>query len=52
VKSVRFDSYGGTDVLQLVDVELDAPAAEEVAVAVRAAGINPGDPRDGWLWGL
>jgi len=43
VKSVRFDSYGGTDVLQLVDVELDDPPAGEVAVAVRAAGINPGE---------
>jgi NADPH:quinone reductase len=43
VRAVRFHQYGGIDVLQVEDVELREPAAGEVLVQVRAAGINPGE---------
>lgn len=42
-RAVRFDGYGGIDVLDVRDVEFPAPAADEVLVRVRAAGINPGE---------
>jgi NADPH:quinone reductase len=42
-KAVRFDRYGGREVLYLADVEVGHPPAGEVMVAVRAAGINPGE---------
>lgn len=42
-RAVRFDRYGGLDVLHVVDVAMPEPAAGEVVVAVRAAGINPGE---------
>lgn len=43
MRAVRFDRYGGRDVLYLADVERPEPAEGEVLVAVRAAGINPGE---------
>ncbi len=42
-RAVRFDRYGDTDVLYLADVDMSAPADNEVVVQVRAAGINPGE---------
>jgi NADPH:quinone reductase-like Zn-dependent oxidoreductase len=42
-RAVRFDGYGGSDVLYVDDVEVPAPRPGEVLVAVRAAGINPGE---------
>ena len=42
-KAVRFDRYGGVDVLYVADVDIPAPAAGEVVVKVQAAGINPGE---------
>jgi len=42
-KAVRFDRYGGTDVLYVADVDVPSPAAGEVVVKVEAAGINPGE---------
>ncbi len=42
-RAVRFDRYGGRDVLYVADVPMPTPAAGEVVVAVRAAGINPGE---------
>jgi NADPH:quinone reductase-like Zn-dependent oxidoreductase len=42
-KAVQFDSYGGIDVLQVRDVPRPVPAAGEVLVEVKAAGINPGE---------
>jgi NADPH:quinone reductase-like Zn-dependent oxidoreductase len=42
-KAVRFDEYGGIDVLKVVDVERPAPGEGEVLVRVKAAGINPGE---------
>jgi NADPH:quinone reductase-like Zn-dependent oxidoreductase len=51
VKAVRFDTYGGIDVLKVVDVPRPVPGAGEVLVQVKAAGINPGEAkvRDGLL---
>ena len=42
-RAVRFDHYGDRDVLYIADVEVPVPAASEVVVEVRAAGINPGE---------
>ncbi len=42
-KAVQFDSYGGIDVLKVRDVPRPVPAASEVLVEVRAAGINPSE---------
>jgi NADPH:quinone reductase-like Zn-dependent oxidoreductase len=42
-RAVRFDSYGGPEVLYVTDVATPAPGAGEVLVEVRAAGINPGE---------
>ncbi len=42
-RAVRFDRYGGRDVLYVADIEMPAPDADEVVVEVRAAGINPGE---------
>ena len=39
-KAVRFDDYGGIDVLEVRDVPRPEPGAGQVLVAVRAAGIN------------
>ncbi len=51
MKAVRFDQYGGIDVLKVVDVPQPVPGAGEVLVQVKAAGINPGEAkiRDGLL---
>ncbi len=42
-KAVRFDEYGDLDVLEVAEVEIPSPAAGQVQVEVRAAGINPGE---------
>jgi NADPH:quinone reductase len=42
-RAVRFDRYGGREVLYVADIEMPAPGAGEVLVEVRAAGINPGE---------
>ena len=42
-RAVRFDSYGGPEVLYVADIERPEPGAGEVLVEVRAAGINPGE---------
>ncbi|MGO9750307.1 MAG: NADP-dependent oxidoreductase [Solirubrobacteraceae bacterium] len=43
MKAVRFDEYGGVDVLQVREVEDAVAGAGGVLVAVKAAGINPGE---------
>jgi NADPH:quinone reductase-like Zn-dependent oxidoreductase len=43
MRAVRFDRYGGIDVLDVVDVEPPLPGAGEVLVRVKAVGINPGE---------
>ncbi len=45
-RAVRFDEYGGIDVLYIAEVPMpqpDAPDTHEVVVEVKAAGINPGE---------
>jgi NADPH:quinone reductase-like Zn-dependent oxidoreductase len=42
-KAVRFDHYGGRDVLYIAEVEVPHPAAGEVVVRIEAAGVNPGE---------
>jgi len=43
VKAVRFDHFGGPEVLEVLDVERPVPAPGEVLVGVKAAAINPGE---------
>ncbi len=43
MKAVRFDHYGGVDVLNVRDVEDPVAGPGRVLVAVKAAGINPGE---------
>jgi NADPH:quinone reductase-like Zn-dependent oxidoreductase len=42
-RAVRFEKYGGIDVLHLVEVDRPVPGPEQVLVRVKAAGINPGE---------
>ena len=42
-RAVRFDKYGGIEVLQVVDVDRPIPGPGKVLVRVKAAGINPGE---------
>jgi NADPH:quinone reductase-like Zn-dependent oxidoreductase len=50
-RAVRFDDYGGVDVLRVADVERPVPGPGQVLVEVRAAGTNPGEAavREGYL---
>src|SRR5271165_4417670 len=43
MRAVRFDHYGGVDVLDVREVEDPQAGPGEVLVAVKAAGINPGE---------
>ena len=43
MKAVRFDKYGGLDVLEVREVEDPLAGPAQVLVAVRAAGLNPGE---------
>jgi NADPH:quinone reductase-like Zn-dependent oxidoreductase len=42
-RAVRFDRYGGLEVLQVVEVNRPTPGPGKVLVRVKAAGINPGE---------
>ena len=44
-KAVRFDNYGGIDVLRVEDVPRPVPGEGQVLVQVKAAGINPGEDK-------
>jgi NADPH:quinone reductase-like Zn-dependent oxidoreductase len=44
-KAVRFDDYGGVEVLEVRDVPRPEPGPGQVLVAVRAAGINIGEAK-------
>lgn len=50
-RAVQLDEYGGLDVLTVREVELKELGREDVLVAVKAAGINPGEAsiREGFL---
>lgn len=43
MKAVKFDQYGGTDVLHIEEVARPVPGPRQVLVRVKAAGINPGE---------
>ncbi|WP_025038773.1 NADP-dependent oxidoreductase [Bradyrhizobium sp. DOA9] len=43
MKAVQFSEYGGPEVLRLVETPEPHPAAGQVRIAVRAAGVNPID---------
>jgi NADPH:quinone reductase-like Zn-dependent oxidoreductase len=45
MKAVRFDRYGGIEVLQVVDVPIPEPSHGEALVKVKAASINPGEAK-------
>src|SRR5580658_6011076 len=42
-RAVRFDKYGGVDVLRVVDVDRPVPGPSQGLVRIKAAGINPGE---------
>jgi NADPH:quinone reductase-like Zn-dependent oxidoreductase len=44
-RAVRFDQYGGVDVLKVVEVEDPVPGPGQLLVRVKAAGINPGESK-------
>ena len=45
MKAVRFDKYGGVDVLRVEDVPVPEPGQGEALVKVKAASINPGEAK-------
>jgi NADPH:quinone reductase-like Zn-dependent oxidoreductase len=51
MKAVRFDDYGGANVLKVIEVPQPVPGPGQVLVQVKAAGINPGEAmiREGTL---
>jgi NADPH:quinone reductase-like Zn-dependent oxidoreductase len=53
-KAVRFENYGGIDVVKIEDVPRPVPGEGQVLVQVKAAGINPGEAkiREGLLHSL
>ena len=44
-RAVRFDKYGGIEVLHVADVPIPEPSAGEALVKVKAASINPGEAK-------
>jgi len=42
-KAVRYDEFGGIEVLRVDEVDRPVPEDRQVLVQVRAAGINPGE---------
>ena len=54
MKAVIINEFGGKETLTLTDVSKPQPAADEVLVRIKAAGVNPVDwkIREGWLKGL
>jgi NADPH:quinone reductase-like Zn-dependent oxidoreductase len=44
-RAVRFDEYGGVEVLKIVDVDRPVPGPGQLLVRVKAAGINPGESK-------
>lgn len=50
-RAVKFDKYGGIDVLHIDEVPVPVPENDQVLVRVKAAGINPGEAaiRQGYM---
>jgi NADPH:quinone reductase-like Zn-dependent oxidoreductase len=44
-KAVRFEEYGGVEVLNVVEVPMPEPGPGQVLVKVKTAGINPGEAK-------
>jgi NADPH:quinone reductase-like Zn-dependent oxidoreductase len=42
-RAVKFDRYGGIDVLRVVEVDRPVPGPKQVLIRMTAAGINPGE---------
>jgi NADPH:quinone reductase-like Zn-dependent oxidoreductase len=42
-RAVKFDNYGGIDVLHIDEIALPKPGIGQLLVRVKAAGINPGE---------
>ena len=45
MKAVRFERYGGINVIEVVDVPVPEPGQGEALVKVKAASINPGEAK-------
>ena len=43
MKAVRFNKFGGPEVLEIVDVPDPHPGPGQIRIAVRAAGVNASD---------
>ena len=43
MKAIRFEEYGGPDVLELVDIDKPTIGDQEVLVEVKAIGVNYAD---------
>jgi len=43
LKAVRFNQFGGPEVLEIVDLPDPRPGSGQVRIAVRAAGVSPSD---------
>ena len=43
VRTIEYRSFGGPEVLEMVEVPESAPGPGQVRIAVRAAGLNPVD---------
>jgi NADPH:quinone reductase-like Zn-dependent oxidoreductase len=44
-RAVRFNEYGGPDVLQVAEVDPPQPGPGQLVVRVKAAGVNPGEAK-------
>jgi len=45
MKAIEINSFGGTDVLELVDIPEPTPNSGEVLVSLHAASVNPADSK-------
>ena len=53
MRAARIESYGGPEVLQVVDADPPSPGPGQVLVEVHGSSINPVDValRSGWMQG-